>query len=263
MTDHLHRLRSTTHLFKQASSSFFSNFFTFLLLSLLLLSFRLLVENGTHRVTSFIDHDPSLNALLSRLDPPPNQSHRVGSLDSARHFRRRHPFLHFKRVGTLDDDLFSGDGDEDRRLFGAGNGFSPNRSFVMFTHFDSMLGFSDSVVDNGISVSEVVRPGVTFKARITSLDVNEDGSKNQDEGNGDLERENVDGQQDINRVVNLQFVKGLELDNLETAALFFMRKQLHPFFFHLPQKVLFWDKLLCSITSGCSVKIESILFGAI
>ena len=29
------------------------------------------------------------------------------------------------------------------------------------------------------------------------------------------------------------------------------RKQLHPFFFHLPQKVLFWDKLLCSITSGC------------
>ncbi|KAA0047242.1 uncharacterized protein E6C27_scaffold908G00350 [Cucumis melo var. makuwa] len=222
MTDHLHRLRSTTHLFKQASSSFFSNFFTFLLLSLLLLSFRLLVENGTHRVTSFIDHDPSLNALLSRLDPPPNQSHRVGSPDSDRRFRRRHPFLHFKRVGTLDDDLFSGDGDDDRRLFGAGNGFSPNRSFVMFTHFDSMVGFSDSVVDNGISVSEVVRSGVAFRARITSLDVNEDGAENQDEGNGDLERENVNGQQDMNRVVNLQFVKGLELDNLETAALFFM-----------------------------------------
>lgn len=92
----------------------------------------------------------------------------------------------------------------------------------MFTHFDSMSGFSDSVVDNGISVSEVVRPGVAFRVWTASLDVDEDDAKNQDEENGILERENVNGHQDMNRVVDLQFVKGLELDNSETAALFFM-----------------------------------------
>ncbi|CAK9320079.1 unnamed protein product [Citrullus colocynthis] len=132
------------------------------------------------------DHDPSLNALLSRLDPPPNQNHRTAYPDSSsvstRRFRRLHPFLHLTLVKTLDDDLFSGEGDDDRRLFGTGN---------------------DSMVDNGISVSEVVRPGVAFRVWTASLDVDEDDAKIQEEENGILERENANGQQDMNRMVDL------------------------------------------------------------
>ncbi|XP_022143705.1 uncharacterized protein LOC111013548 [Momordica charantia] len=225
MTDHLprlRRLRSTAQIFREAASSFNSNLFTFLLLSLLLLSFRLVLENGTHLVTSIIDHDPSLNALLSRLDPPDSRSPAGSSQDSSTSTRRRRrrPFLHLTRVGTLDEDFFSGDGDEDRSLFGANKNFSPNRSFVMFNDFDSVLGFSDSVVDSGVSVSEVVRPGVAFRLRaeIASLAVDNDSAEDQEE-----EYRDGNGQPDVDRVVDLQFVvKGLELDHRETAALFFL-----------------------------------------
>lgn len=90
----------------------------------------------------------------------------------------------------------------------------------MFNDFDSVLGFSDSVVDSGVSVSEVVRPGVAFRLRaeIASLAVDNDSAEDQEE-----EYRDGNGQPDVDRVVDLQFVvKGLELDHRETAALFFL-----------------------------------------
>lgn len=82
-----------------------------------------------------------------------------------------------------------------------------------------MLGFSDSVVDNGISVSEVIRPGIAFRARIASLAVDNDGAEDQDEEKKDLKTENGNGQQDMDRVVDLQFlVKGLELDHRDRKS---------------------------------------------
>ncbi|KAM1543262.1 hypothetical protein PS1_012968 [Malus domestica] len=49
-------------------TSFAGNIFTFVFLSLLIFSFRMVVENGTHLLTSFVDRDPSLKSLISCLD---------------------------------------------------------------------------------------------------------------------------------------------------------------------------------------------------
>ncbi|KAL2336971.1 hypothetical protein Fmac_011417 [Flemingia macrophylla] len=71
MSEHhplLQQLRSTSHLLRESISSFSSNLIAFLFLSLLTLSFCTLVEIGTAHVTALIDRDPSLRALLSRLD---------------------------------------------------------------------------------------------------------------------------------------------------------------------------------------------------
>ncbi|KAL5546152.1 hypothetical protein UlMin_005839 [Ulmus minor] len=221
MSDHhsrLSNLRSTAQILREASSTFTTNIVTFLFLSLLIFSFRTIVENGTNLVTSFIDRDPSLKALLSRLDLAGNQ-HRLRSSDnpspaSLRRHHRRRPFLHLTRVGTLDDDFFSGDDDDDRSLFGANRKAPVNASVVMFSQFGSKLGFSDLVVDNGIRVSEVVRFGVNFKAE-------------ERESESDKEEEDrvkgLENGEELDRIVDLQFfVKGLELGRRDAAVLFFL-----------------------------------------
>ncbi|KAA8518739.1 hypothetical protein F0562_016487 [Nyssa sinensis] len=216
-------LRTTTQLIKQTTSVFSSHLFTFLFLAFLILTFRTNVENGTHYVTAFIDRDPSLKALLSRLDISGNDLHSSSSDPLVNHHRRRHrrPFLHLTRVGTLDDDFFSGDEDNDRSLFGANPKTKPNGSFVILNNFDSKLGFSNFVTDNGIKFSEIVRPGFSFKAPDGSLRSIE-GESNDDEGNkmnGSVKEEKDESK----KVVDFQFlIKGLQLGRRDASALFFL-----------------------------------------
>ncbi|GAB4856676.1 hypothetical protein Ancab_014591 [Ancistrocladus abbreviatus] len=222
-------LRTTGQLLKQATFSFFSLFLTFFFLSLLLFSFRTLVENGAAYVTSFIDRDPSLKSLLSRLDIAGKNLHSSDSSLPGHHFatarhhhhhhHRRRPFLHLTRVGTLDEDFFSGDDDDDRSIFGNHRKAKVNGSFLALSSFDSKLGFSKFVVDNGIRFSEVVRTGTSFKLgglRTENAEVNDE--KNSTVRESEEERENVD-----EGMVDLRFfVAGLELGRRDAAALFFL-----------------------------------------
>ncbi|KAF5750392.1 hypothetical protein HS088_TW03G00728 [Tripterygium wilfordii] len=235
MTDHprLSHLRTTTRLFKQTTATFTSNLFAFLFLSLLLFCFRTLVENGTHLLTSFIDRDASLKSLLSRLDLAGHQQQQ--DLQHLHHHHRlrhhRRPFLHLTRVGTLDDGFFSGD---DVPLFGSQRKSSVNASYVILSNFDTRLGFSQHVVDNGIRYPVVVRSGITFKAPTSHFDkesddfsyvndkdgVNANEQDSKEKENGSI---NLDKGQDFERVVDFQFfIKGLDLGRRDAAALFFL-----------------------------------------
>ncbi|KAJ4837640.1 hypothetical protein Tsubulata_016254 [Turnera subulata] len=218
-------LRSTTHLLNQTTRSFSANLFSFLFLSLLLFSFRHLVENGTLLLTSFIDRDPSVRSLLSRLDlsssssPHPNRHRDVHPLHPHRRRRGGRPFLHLTRVGTLDDDFFSADEHySDSSLFGPHRNPTPNGTFVFLANFNSKLGFSGSVNDNGIRFPETVRSGLQFKAAETEMGNNQKENESQ-------EREAAGSapDQDLDRIVDFEFlIKGLELDRRDAAALFFL-----------------------------------------
>ncbi|KAF2289916.1 hypothetical protein GH714_039167 [Hevea brasiliensis] len=183
----INNLRTTSHLIKQASASFSANLFTFLLLSLLLFSFRSLVESGTHVLTSFIDRDPSLRSLLSRLDLSGRHLHPHHRIQRFPPRRHRRPFLHLTRVGTLDDDFFSGDDDTDRSLFGPNRKLSPNGSSVILYNLDPGLGFSEYVVDNGIKISETVHSGIQFK--VDSLLMNSSDRESTDYSDNEKEEE--------------------------------------------------------------------------
>ncbi|XVE96643.1 hypothetical protein REPUB_Repub02eG0240300 [Reevesia pubescens] len=205
MTDHHRRfgqLRSTSQILKKTAVLFTAHPFTFLFLSFLLLSFRSLVESGSLFLNSFIDSDPSFKSLLSRLDLHPSHPH--ARLHPTRRHTRR-PFLHLTRVGTLDDDFFSSDDDHrDRSLFGSSANKPLNGTNVILSNFDTKLGFSHFVVDNGILLPEIVRYGVKFKT--ASVDY-----ENNNEGEQQEER------------TDFQFVyKGLELGRRDAAALFFL-----------------------------------------
>ncbi|KAK6231619.1 hypothetical protein QQP08_017316 [Theobroma cacao] len=205
MTDHHHRfgqLRSTSQILKKTAVQFTAHPFAFLFLSFLLLSFRSLVESGSLLLTSFIDRDPSFKSLLSRLDLHPSHPH--ARLHPTRRPTRR-PFLHLTRVGTLDDDFFSSDDDHrDRSPFGSFPNRPLNGTPVILSNFDTKLGFSDFVADNGILLPEIVRYGVKFKA-------------------ASFDYENNEGEQQEERIVDFQFVyKGLELGRRDAAALFFL-----------------------------------------
>lgn len=218
-------LRSTAHLLREAASSFSANIVTFLFLSLLILSFRTVVENGTTHVTSFIDRDPSLKALLSRLDLAGNtNSNRFRSPEdpSSAAFRRhrRSPFLHLTRVGTLDGDFFSSDDDDGRSLFGPNEKSSVNGSFVFFGAFNLKSVFSDPVIDNGIRVWEVVRSGITFKAEGLSFADDKDIDKDNEAENEKVE---LGTGQEVDKAVDLPFfMKGLDIGGRDAAALFFL-----------------------------------------
>ncbi|XP_059462299.1 uncharacterized protein LOC132191353 [Corylus avellana] len=230
MTDHprLQNLRSTSQLFRETTSSFASNLPTFLFLSLLLLSFRTTVEDGTRHVTSFIDRDPSLKALLSRLDLAGTQAHRNPDAAPAaslrhRHGHRRRPFLHLTRVGTLDDDFFSGDDHDDGSPFGSTRKAPLNGTLVFLGGFSPKVGLSDRVVDNGINIPKIVRTGITFRADSLSLYLSDE----EDDKNDEREENETIGleekAQDLDRVVDFQFlIRGLELGRRDTATLLFL-----------------------------------------
>ncbi|XP_052174936.1 uncharacterized protein LOC127789899 [Diospyros lotus] len=196
---------------KHSSSIFWSQLLAFALLGLLILTFRSNVENGTHLLTAFIDRDPSLRSLLSRLDMAGKPLH-SSQVSAVR--RRRRPFLHLTRVGTLGDDFFSGDDDAERSV---NPKTPPNGSFVLLGNFDPRLGFSDFVADNGIRVSEIFRSGLFFKLRSIEDESNNDelSKVKHSMKNGEDEAEE--------RVVDLQFlIKGLELRQRDASALFFL-----------------------------------------
>ncbi|KAM2984268.1 hypothetical protein FF2_010096 [Malus domestica] len=116
--------------------------------SLIIFSLRTVVENGTHLLTYFVDHDSSLKSLISCLDlfGADNTNHRSSrsptESSSPISLRCRHrPFLHLTRVETLDDDFFSGDDDDARSLFGP-NQISPILIFSSSPHSTSKLGFN-------------------------------------------------------------------------------------------------------------------------
>ncbi|KAG5553657.1 hypothetical protein RHGRI_011525 [Rhododendron griersonianum] len=154
--------QTTAQILTHAASVFLSHPITFLTLSLLLLTFRSNVETGTHLLTTFIDNDPSLRPLLSRLDTASAATTTNPHSSASTPRRRRRPFLHLTRVGTLDDDFFSGDEDAESRrgghssLFGPRVKPAPNGTFVILGNFESRLGFSPNyyVPRGGISVSD-------------------------------------------------------------------------------------------------------------
>ncbi|XP_022747654.1 uncharacterized protein LOC111297255 [Durio zibethinus] len=205
MTDHRHRfgqLRSTSQILKKAAVHFTARPFMFIFLSLFLVSFRSVVESGSFLVTTFIDRDPSFKSLLSRLDLHPSHPH--ARIHPTRRQTRR-PFLHLTRVGTLDDDFFSSDDDHrDGSLFGSFPNRPLNRTPVILSNFDTKLGFSNFVADNGILLGEIVHYGVKFKTAWFDYEKNE--GKRQEE-----------------RIVDFQLVyKGLELGRRDAATLFFL-----------------------------------------
>ncbi|CAN1775855.1 hypothetical protein LINPERHAP1_LOCUS13463 [Linum perenne] len=214
----------TTHLFKRTTASFSANLFTFLFLSLLLFSFRSLVENGSSILTSFIDRDPSLKSLLSRLDLSGSHHRQPNGVNEhlPRFHRRRRPFLHLTRVGTLADDFSSGDGDDsERSLFGSNRRVSPNGSALILNNFDPRYGYSGLVVDNGIRVPEIVRPGVQFNAVRFEERGADDIDRNQlEDENGPM---GLEKGRDLEGIVEFQFVvKGLELGVGDAASLFYL-----------------------------------------
>ncbi|XP_021803278.1 uncharacterized protein LOC110747400 [Prunus avium] len=221
----LNHLRSTAQVLRQATTSFTGNLFTFFFLSLLIFSFRTVVENGTYLLTSFIDRDPSLKSLLSRLDlagttsPNYRSSRSPADSPSPVTLRRRHrPFLHLTRVGTLDDDFFSGDDDDTRSQFGP-NRIAPILIFSSASHSTSKLGFNGTY---GTRVSEIVRSGLTFKAE--KFTISDDRAGEGDREGNSSEGEEKGGDEELDdRVVDLQFfIKGLELGRRDVVTLFFL-----------------------------------------
>jgi hypothetical protein len=85
------------HYKSQATSSFTSNLFTFLFLSLLIFSFRTVVENGTSCFISFVDGDPAVKSLLSRLDPAGNAVNAA----NYQHRRRSFQFHHLPQFSAI------------------------------------------------------------------------------------------------------------------------------------------------------------------
>ncbi|XP_021730762.1 uncharacterized protein LOC110697687 [Chenopodium quinoa] len=190
--------RTTTGILRSAAVTFFSLFPTFFFLSLLLFSFRILLENGTVFVTSVIDRDPSIKSLLSRIDLAANNNPTSDSLSSPLRHRRHRPFLHLTRVGTLDDDFFSGDDDHDHRsLFFNSRNLDVNSSSYTLNDFNHRFRFSR----------------IEFDETKLKRGNSSDGVVGLDRENGE-ERENV---------VDLRFfVAGLELGRRDAAALFFL-----------------------------------------
>ncbi|KAL9150002.1 hypothetical protein ABFS82_12G141400 [Erythranthe guttata] len=210
------RHTSTAQILKQTSSLFYSNPLIFIFLSSLLLTFRSNVHSASHYLSSLIDRDPSLKSLLSRLDFSASTSASASHLHHHHHptYRRRRAFLHLSRVGTLDDDFFSGDSDFDRSLFRQSSRKpTPNATFVIFSDFNPDYGFSNSVMDNGISFPKIVKPGVKTEFRNNATVLSEE-----------EERKFVESRlDDSNAVIDFDFlIKGFELGHRDATSLFFL-----------------------------------------
>ncbi|CAN4121530.1 unnamed protein product [Withania somnifera] len=191
--------QTTTQILKQTTTTFLSNLLLFLFLSSLILTFHSNLHNSTHYLTSFIDLHPSLKPLIDLTSSAGGQNRR--DHHHRRDLRRqRRPFLHLSRVGTLDDDFFSGDSDLDKSLFHPSYKPQPNSTFVTLSNFDP------KIIDNGILFNKQIRNGfVSFKVVL--------------ENTQNLSRD-INNENDKNGVVDLQFLlKGLELGRNEASAL--------------------------------------------
>ncbi|KFK36593.1 hypothetical protein AALP_AA4G143900 [Arabis alpina] len=209
MSDHnhhharLHRLRTTSQLLRQTTSSFSSNPLTFLFLTFLLFSFHSLLDHSSLLLTSFVDHDPSLRSLLSRL---PSHSHTPTRF----HHHRRAPFLQLTRLGTLDDDFFSTDEHGSRSLFGSSLTSPLNATTVILSGFESISGFSNPISDNGISLPGIIRSGFVLK----QLDEDKEESGHEDNETGEKKEKDF---MDLK-----MFFKGLELGRRDAVTIFFL-----------------------------------------
>ncbi|KAL9256936.1 hypothetical protein AKJ16_DCAP02316, partial [Drosera capensis] len=221
--------RTTPQILKQSLLTITSTLPTILFLTLLLISFRSLVENGSLVVSSIFDRDPALRSLVDRLDTAAS-SNKI--MYKSRDIRRRggsgrrRPFLHLTRVGTLDEDLISGDEDEGKgSVFGGRRGVRVNGSVVDLRGFEVGLGFEEGfVVGNGVRVSEVVRSGVEFRIE---GEIKEN-KRSQIDGDGGIASQDmslgsnstVEGDEGV---VDLGFLMaGLELGRRDAAALLFL-----------------------------------------
>ncbi|KAF6151241.1 hypothetical protein GIB67_002940 [Kingdonia uniflora] len=225
-------LRTTSQIIIHSTQTFISNIYTFLFLSLLLFSFRTTVETGTRIFTTYIDRDPNLKSILSRLDLAgknlrDNENHHS-------RIRRRQPFLHLSRFGTLDDDFFSGDDDGvDSSLFGSNLRSPSNNSYV---NLSPGLGLGSVE----IGVSEIFGSG--FRFRTEGFEDNGDGERNV--GATTAARES-----DHDQRSELQILfEGFELGRSDAVALFFL--------------LSFFTAAYCWVIIGFLV-INSCIFGVV
>ncbi|KAL1209928.1 hypothetical protein V5N11_020494 [Cardamine amara subsp. amara] len=226
MTDHHHhhhharlnRLRTTSQLLHQTTNSFSSHPLTFLFLTSLLFSFHSLVDHCSLLLTSFVDTDPSLRSLLSRL---PLNSHSHAPHPRFNHHRRA-PFLQLTRLGTLDDDFFSTDEHDPYRRSLQGSSFrSPiNATTVFLSGFESISGFSRPIADNGLLLPQIIRSGFVLRQMSSE---EEDENTKLDESEEDPETEREKKGNEFESFVDLKMLfKGLELGRRDAAALFFL-----------------------------------------
>ncbi|KAM1195227.1 hypothetical protein ACFX13_022265 [Malus domestica] len=208
-------------------TSFAGNLFTFVFPFLLIFSFRTVVKNRTHLLTSFVDRDPSIKSLISCLDlaSAGNTNHRFSrspakSPSPISLCLRHRPFLHLTRVGTLDDDFFSSDDDDARSLFGP-NQITPIIIFSSSSHSTSKLGFNGTY---GTRVSEIVHSSLTFKAE--KFTISDDRARGRDGDRESNEEEEKCGDEEMDdQAVDLQFlINELELGHWDVATLFFLLK---------------------------------------
>ncbi|XP_010505260.1 PREDICTED: uncharacterized protein LOC104782124 [Camelina sativa] len=205
----LNRLRTTTQLLRQTTASFSTHPLTFIFLTFLLFSFHSLVDHCSLLLTSFVDTDPSLRSLLSRL---PLNSHSHAPTRFQNH--RRAPFLQLTRLGTLDDDFFSTDEHDPHRRSLQGSFFpSPiNATTVILSGFESISGFSRPIADNGLLLPQIIRSGVVLRQL----------EKEDDDKETELDDSEKKGE-DFESFVDLKMLfKGLELGRHDAAALFFL-----------------------------------------
>ncbi|EOA28893.1 hypothetical protein CARUB_v10025139mg [Capsella rubella] len=218
----LNRLRSTTQLLRQTTASFSTHPLTFIFLTSLLFSFHSLVDHCSLLLTSFVDTDPSLRSLLSRL---PLNSHPHATTRSHNH--RRAPFLQLTRLGTLDDDFFSTDEHDPHRRSLQGSSFpSPiNATTVFLSGFESISGFSGPIADNGLFLPQIIRTGLVLRQLEKDDRGGDEEETKLDEAEHDRETDEYGEKKDnkFESFVDLKlFFKGLELGRRDAAALFFL-----------------------------------------
>ncbi|KAG6752880.1 hypothetical protein POTOM_042920 [Populus tomentosa] len=128
----INNLRTTMQIIKQTTATFNTNFFTLILLALLLFTFRTLIENGTRNLT----RDASLDSFFSRLDL------------ADRNYRRLHPLR-----PTFDrDDPFTGKDNADSfSLFTL-----PSNGIVFVVVANDLLGRHDSCISEVVWVGAKV-----------------------------------------------------------------------------------------------------------
>ncbi|KAM1246040.1 hypothetical protein FF1_042304 [Malus domestica] len=190
---------------------------------------RTSVENETHLLTFFIDRNPSLKSLISclDLDGAGNTNHHsprspAESLSPIFLPYLHCPFLHLTRVGTLDDDFFSGDNDDAHSLFGFGpNRITPILIFSSSSHSTSKLGFNGTYETR---VFEIVCSSLTFKAE--KFTISDDKARGRDSDGENNEGEEKGGDEEMDdRAVDLQFlINGLKLGRRDVVMLFFLLK---------------------------------------
>lgn len=201
--------QNASQILKKTTKVFIAHPLTFIFLSSIIFVFRFNVENGAQYLISFVETDTSLKSFISSLDLSGQHHYQQYQQRYQNLRRRRRAFLHLSRVGTLDDDFFSGDADYDRSLFNPSTKSQPNDTYLFLSNFRPNLGLSpDSIVDNGVSFTQIIRSGgFAFKSPGESLETpNKNSSSSDNNGTDDL--------------VDLPFfIRGLELGRRDTAVL--------------------------------------------